>query len=73
MEGLLKYHYFTDTHNVLLAEVDSGTPLEWSQIKGSEVKFVSLLTEKAVSRMKSTDRPEALMKFNAIYSNLALN
>lgn len=61
------------THNVPLADVDSGTPLEWSQIKGSEVKFFSLLIEKAVSRMKSTDRPQALMKFNTIYSDLALN
>lgn len=39
---LLKYHYFTDTHNVPLADEDSETPVEWSQIKRSGVKFFSL-------------------------------
>lgn len=29
--------------------------------------------EKAMSRMKRPDRPQALMKFNAISSDLALN
>lgn len=76
---LLKYHYFTDTHNVPLAGEDSETPVEWSQIKGSGVKFftwgkaIGLFFEKAVSRMKSPDRPPTLMKFIAVCSDLALN
>lgn len=36
---LLKCNYFTDTHNVLLAETHTGTPVDWSQIKGSGMKF----------------------------------
>lgn len=42
IERLLKYHYFTDTHIVPLAGEDSVTAVEWSQIKGSGVKFLKL-------------------------------
>lgn len=52
--------------------------LKWSQIKASDIsqtlgKAIGLFFEKAVSRMKSPNRPKALMKCSAIYSDLALH